>query len=541
LKLNTYLNAEILKSKELAFQDPKKSFELAKEAYELSKIHCLEIEEGLSLFQMAYACRVMSKYSEGLNFAFKSLDIMKKNHHVKGIYKAMNIIGIIYFYYGAMTDALENFMSALSMIDEEDDFNLMSSLLNNIGEVYREAGAYVEASTYYHQALEICLKHNLNINASAIYLNLGEVAYQEKHYSESNDYMQKGYALLVGENRLLELGEAETKIGRALVAQGFYDQAKSTFLSALNKLNSVENKYYLVDLLIEMARLDQRINHSPMRNLNEALSLASEQGLVIKEVKIYEKISNYYESKGDFAKALAYYKRFHLKQAEVEASNLSKRLEILSVEFDYYKEKKENLKFRQMTARLEREIESYNRSLESIRSQNQELLKESLYDELTKIYNRRGLEKAYQELFENNSKLQLAVLIVDIDRFKGYNDTWGHVKGDTCLVRIAEEMSNNFKQSIIARYGGEEFLIIVQVDAFDKAYQLAEKFRENVQDLGIQASIDEDRVVTVSVGGYFGTFDKQSLLGAIEIADKELYKAKDSGRNKVRISKEIHG
>jgi diguanylate cyclase (GGDEF) domain len=521
-----------------AFEDPQFSFELALEAQQVAIELNLEVERGKALFQMAYACRVMSKHSEGLNYAFKALEIMKKEQHIQGIYKAKNIIGIIYFYYGDLTDALENFMSALDLVSETNDINLKTSILNNIGEVYREAGEYGKARVYYEQALSLALELDLKFNASAIYLNIGEVLYQEGKFEESNVFLEKGYLIVLDENRFLEQGEAETKIGRAFVAQGKYIAAKETFLSALDKLKSVNNKYYMVDLLMEMADLDVAVGLSPLRNLNEALELSILSGIEKKIVKIYENISIYYEKKGDYKSALEYYKNFHLKQSELEASNLSKRLEILSVEFNYYKEKSENLKFKKLSEKLERDIDTYNKTLENVKAQNQSLLKESLYDELTEVYNRRGLEVSYQDLFTTMDEILGSVFIIDIDRFKNFNDTWGHVKGDECLKKITESLNKNISQGILARFGGEEFVVITQLKTLCEATDFAQQLRKSIESESIQAEKNADKVVTISIGGYLGKLTKDNLMKHIEEADKELYIAKENGRNCISVREE---
>ncbi|GAB6106449.1 diguanylate cyclase [Fusibacter bizertensis] len=538
MRIKTYINQLLEQSTKITFEDPQSSFELAKDAHAHSLSANLEIEKGRALFQMAYACRMLSRNSEGLNYAFKALEIMNRAENVQGIYKAKNIIGIIYFYYGSLTDALENFMGAMDLAAETDDINLKTSLLNNIGEVYREVGAFNKAKNYYEQALALSLEKNLELNASAIYLNIGEVLYQEGDFEQSNIFLEKGYNIVLKHNRLLEQAEAETKIGRAYVAQKKYDVAREKFLSALGKLHSTRNLYYMVDLLMEMADLDLALGISPIRNLNEALEKSKSAGLEKKIIKIYESISKYYEEKGDFRLALEYYKNFHIKQSELEASNLSMRLEILSVEFNFYKEKSENMKFKKLSEKLERDIEVANKTLETMKAQNQSLLKESLYDELTNIYNRRGLEVSYRDFVNLKKQVIGTLFIIDIDRFKGYNDTWGHVKGDECLIKITEELKKIASQGIVARFGGEEFVVITKTSKIDEALNFAESLRTSIEKLGILAEKNSNKVVTISIGGYLGKMNKDNLTAFIEKADKQLYIAKENGRNCMSVREE---
>lgn len=537
MKIKTYISSLFEASRKYASEDPKHSFELAEEAFRHADSLHLNIEKGFALFHMAYACRVMSDYSNGLKYAFDALEILKTNDNIYGIYRVRNIIGIIYFYFGALTDALEHFMEALTLVKNQNDPNLETSLLNNIGEVYREAGDLDKAMQYYKKALTISKKHGIDINTSAIYLNVGEILYLKGQHVQSYNNLKKGYDIISTHNRPLEQGEAETKIGRAIALQGKHDQAKSIFLTALKKLNTINNKYYLVDLLIEMASLDKAVGLSPIRNLNEALDVALNNGIEKKAMIIYKLISEYYESLGDYKLAFDYFKSYHLKLGEVEASNLSKRLEIISVEFNYYKEKSENTKLKKLSEKLTRDIQATNKSLEKMKSTNKSLLKENLFDELTQLLNRRGIEKKFNDIFSEPHEISGVIILMDIDRFKVYNDTWGHVQGDQCLRMISSSLKNQpFREYFVGRYGGEEFVAFVRIDTLEEARLICERIRKGVEKLAIKANNWSDEVVTLSIGAYFGLIDKSQIKTFVKLADQQLYYAKFSGRNNVQIT-----
>jgi len=537
MKIRTYISSLFEASKKYASEDPMYSFELAEEALRHADALHMNVEKGFALFHMAYACRVMSDYSNGLKYAFSSLEILKANGNILGMYRVRNIIGIIYFYFGALTDALEHFMEALALVKNQNDANLETSLLNNIGEVYREAGDLDKAMQYYKKALGISKKHRLDINTSAIYLNIGEILYLKGQHVQSYKNLMKGYDIISSHNRLLEQGEAETKIGRAIALQGKHEQAKSIFVTALNKLNTINNKYYLVDLLIEMASLDKSMGISPVRNLNEALDIALNNGIEKKAMIIYKTISEYYETLGDFKLAFDYFKSYHLKLGEVEASNLSKRLEIISVEFNYYKEKSENTKLKKLSEKLTRDIQATNKSLEKMKSTNKSLLKENLIDELTQLLNRRGIEKKFKESFNDSHEVSGVMILMDIDRFKVYNDTWGHVQGDQCLKMISSSLKNQpFRDYFVGRYGGEEFVAFVKIDTLDESRLICERIRKSIERLAIKANNTSDDVVTLSIGAVFGSIQKEQISTFVKQADQQLYYAKFSGRNNVQIT-----
>jgi diguanylate cyclase (GGDEF)-like protein len=122
----------------------------------------------------------------------------------------------------------------------------------------------------------------------------------------------------------------------------------------------------------------------------------------------------------------------------------------------------------------------------------------------------------------------LSVLLLDIDHFKNYNDTRGHLAGDQLLARIGGILENEKRENDLAvRYGGEEFLLILPETPLDGARQMAERLRRHVAD---------DAGVTVSIGAADATAERRDRDSLLEAADRALYRAKQSGRNRVETA-----
>jgi len=180
-------------------------------------------------------------------------------------------------------------------------------------------------------------------------------------------------------------------------------------------------------------------------------------------------------------------------------------------------------------------LRQLKKQLESSNKQLQEL---STKDGLTGISNRRHFDEALDEELEdaaqNNSPVSL--ILIDIDYFKGFNDTYGHQLGDDCLKEVASLLSKAClkPQDMAARYGGEEFVALLSGTTEEEALKVANRFREMLSAAAIKhEGSDVSEYVTVSMG--IATHDTASPYIAkdlIEAADKALYKAKDSGRNK---------
>ena len=159
-------------------------------------------------------------------------------------------------------------------------------------------------------------------------------------------------------------------------------------------------------------------------------------------------------------------------------------------------------------------------------------------DGLTGLVNRRR----FDELLENEllrtrrSRSPVSLLMLDIDRFKAFNDTYGHQPGDDCIRQVAEVLKRGARRpaDVVARYGGEEFCVILPDTSEEGAHQLAAQLREAVRDLRIEHSSSEKGIVTVSIGR--ATASESELLASDELirrADVALYSAKSTGRDRV--------
>jgi diguanylate cyclase (GGDEF)-like protein len=160
----------------------------------------------------------------------------------------------------------------------------------------------------------------------------------------------------------------------------------------------------------------------------------------------------------------------------------------------------------------------------------------ALADKLTGLYNRRFLAEFWND-FSNQAQYKphyLLLFIVDIDNFKQFNDTVGHLEGDACLKKVSAELAkfaDDFGGHAV-RYGGEEFLILVPSEVDLDALSLAEQIRYSIQDLRIPHPAPAIKFLSVSVGATSGASGvNTSESHWIRAADSALYDAKRSGRN----------
>lgn len=162
----------------------------------------------------------------------------------------------------------------------------------------------------------------------------------------------------------------------------------------------------------------------------------------------------------------------------------------------------------------------------------------AITDPLTEQYNRRGFFDLAQREMERFSRYHypLAAIMLDIDRFKEVNDTYGHRTGDRVLRALAERITQNIRQvDILGRYGGEEFAILLPETELFKACEIAERIRSAVANQPIVETEQGPVSVSISVGVTRATKATTTLAELLEQADKALYMAKEKGRNRVEI------
>ena len=176
-----------------------------------------------------------------------------------------------------------------------------------------------------------------------------------------------------------------------------------------------------------------------------------------------------------------------------------------------------------------------------LKIKNDMLEKLSMYDGLTNIRNRRFFDETFEKTFSEikRDKKSLAVLMIDIDFFKPYNDNYGHGQGDETLRKVAKALEKTIKRAsdFVARYGGEEFVILLKDINKDGVEAVANNLLNAVRELKITHEFSKiENYVTISIGASF--YNSNSDVTKLELllkADETLYNVKNSGRNNFAI------
>jgi diguanylate cyclase (GGDEF)-like protein len=194
----------------------------------------------------------------------------------------------------------------------------------------------------------------------------------------------------------------------------------------------------------------------------------------------------------------------------------------------------------QQAADAVRQLEESRGELQAL---NKKFFDQARIDPLTKLQTRRKFNEDAEQIWARVDRYQerYCTVMCDIDRFKQYNDAYGHIEGDEVLKRVAEALHSASRGGDqLYRFGGEEFVITLPFSTIESGMVAAERYRAAVEALGIKHMGSESGVVTVSMGvAALEDTSGRTLETWLAEADAALYEAKRSGRNKVQASKSL--
>jgi len=199
--------------------------------------------------------------------------------------------------------------------------------------------------------------------------------------------------------------------------------------------------------------------------------------------------------------------------------------------------------YKKLYKQLIRLIKINDKQASKLNAENIVLEQHSKFDGLTGILNRRSFNEGLSVEWAKSIKYQtcLTLLMIDIDNFKSFNDTYGHQTGDNILVQAALQIQNRARRSgdMAARYGGEEFVLMLPGLEKINAQKIAEALRTDIEELNYHYKGDYIKI-TISIG--ISTMEPGKMVNSdilINRADKALYLAKSTGRNRVCTYEEV--
>ncbi|HEY0942093.1 MAG TPA: tetratricopeptide repeat-containing diguanylate cyclase [Steroidobacter sp.] len=429
--------------------------------------------------------------------------------------------------------------------------------MNGIAILYNRMGDYAQARYMYDRALKAQRDAGMYREQSVTLHNLGRAHENLLEWDAAQGAFQESYEI----SRQLKYARGEAYALRGLAA---VKNAKGDPVGALQILEQAavlqsRTPDARLNAQIHLARgvALHRLKQLPesAESLRTALEVFRQADSLNELRATYSELASVLSDMGNWREGYAYLASAHETSERMFRNQVDQRFATLKVEFDTAAKEKEN-------ALLVRENNANQLALaQSQRARNlqtavifltialaillatlaihqwrskRRMRTLAMTDELTGVPNRRAVLSRLAPLLQQPNPPSCAMLIIDIDHFKSINDMHGHAEGDEALKAVARELREEVREpAFIGRLGGEEFVVVIPGADFDKAYRLAERFREGVMSIDTRRWL-ADRRITVSIGLTMSKPSGDTPSTMLQRADAALYDAKRSGRNCVK-------
>ncbi|GKU78009.1 diguanylate cyclase [Paenibacillus sp. L3-i20] len=433
---------------------------------------------------------------------------------------------------GRFKETVDKLQQVEEEIDKANSIRNLNKVYLNMSKGFKGLGNYEQAYAYLEKHME--LEKQMQTIRSAESMEMLNRKIEEEEGKIYKFLFNQTEALNgVGQNILSNLDkesifnivakEIQNLIQADIVQIGIYDEAEGILYS---------------ELAIEKG---QRVVKGPMSILEDSFwsyCVKHKQEIVVKDIE--KEYSSYFENFKEYLEKIRLKREYVIETIPyslifVPIILKDKVIGVLSTQA--YKKDFFNLKDLSTLKTLSNYL--------AIGLENARLYKEveyaSKYDVLTKVFNRKELFKEtinmYEQLQESKNTIRkLCILMIDVDNFKKTNDVYGHQEGDRVLEHVADLIQASIgEKDRIGRYGGEEFMVGIPDETLEQCIQKAENIRKNVENAVIISALGIPIPVTVSIGGANLNTNKYTLEQTINYADKKLFKAKNSGKNKVFV------
>lgn len=461
-----------------------------------------------------------SLYYQGkMELAYEHIEMhclpnLKKKQFVKELSLAYNLLGIIKHTQGEYLGAIELFIEGMDISLFNNEYGLYGNILNNVSNIYDEYEDYEQVISFLHQSIEAYEKENkadhkkmiANINLALTYCHKGDFEKAEFYYHSIlqafDDAQDEQYQIII---YILEALIARTKEDVALC-----EKAVLNIIEEGNKGSVNVDNYKEIIFVVTYTSffIEEKITLDLFEMLNQR---GLELDNIDLEINLYEAMIFYYMQSNQDEKVDAL--TFHYFELSMTRNYRAKRLMIDSIntKFEAYRLAKDNLEVREHMIRLKVESE---------------------LDPLTKLLNRNAIETVVGSWFEvcKRDRMPIGVEIIDVDFFKQFNDTYGHLNGDECLRSIADVMNRmQGENALFIRYGGDEFLAFFFNQCEEKVLSLAKLLKSEIRALNIEhaSTFLEEKIVSITQGIHYAVpKGNENIYDFIRKCDDSLYQGK---------------
>ncbi len=438
-----------------------------------------------------------------------------------------NMFGIIMLSVSDDMSALEHYEKAYEICRKAKLLTMRPIVANNIGDIYLRLNEYDMALEYFREAYKIINEadygpeENYRISRytgiNFCLMNIAYTHYLQGSYEEAFRMLSCIEGVSANEDSYYAYGYAAL-YAVVLLKLGRRDEADEYIMTVIDDVENQREVFATGEMYIELATVLVELNH-------QALAKRLIQGLY-NMCNVTNKVSNWCDY---YKVAILYEKKWGVEQ------NLCKFYE----KYFSYKEQEEILVKQQKinAARNKKLLDDEIKRRAAAEERNRKLKRISEHDPLTGQYNRYILNDICEKWFDDarRRRSRFAITVLDVDNFKQYNDTYGHLQGDEVLREVSDVLTECCvkEKDIIVRYGGDEFIIISRNKTDEELLRMCTDIRRALACRMINHdSSPVSQYITVTEGAVNGRVKEgETVLDYIHLADNGLYKVKNEKKN----------
>lgn len=540
--------------------NPNILFPLCQELHNYALTHEEPYSDAFSLLYFSIAYLRSSQLKPCIDYGRKAHMIQTECCFLDLLPLLDNVLGCAFTYRGDFQSGMTYFYEGIHYAESGNDYYLLSALYSNIAELYRLAGANEYALDYARKAQQTLLKTSTNTNNIAFDDMQFQLDLLQIHFALQNTAMVD-FILATCQNLLCNkftYAEYATRF-YTIEAQIRYERGEdfsSIFLSLKQALAAIDiNKkmdyisafwsyYDAIGLIYQYLSSEKCLSGTD--EWEEISSYCITQLNPFYDIAVYLNQA-YLWIRYDELK-IQLYELMHRLSYEQSSCRVTCKLQLLATYQHYYEQcilrDKENKD--EQLSRLKDRLTLYETQKENSLNRRRavRLKLESEQDALTKCANRYGLQVFMQTYFDytKEEKKTFACSIIDIDYFKQYNDTYGHLAGDECIRQIADAIrAAQNDEGFLVRYGGDEFVLFHIGKTNEEMLEISQSIKKAVASLQIPHSSSKVAAyVTISMGvvNCVPSFTAHSN-DFLHAADKALYKVKKTSKNHFQIAYDL--
>lgn len=507
---------------------------LSEEAFELAYQRDTEGNQynygmAVALANLSYYHTSTGNWSDALSQAAQVLALLGEEPSPV-LADVLGTIGWSHFCMGDFAEGLHHMLQGLEIAEKTGDLSAQAFMYDCIGTVQEASGEPEVALENHHRSLELHRQLGDELGEALTLNNMSYAQMSLDDYEGASASIEVAleYARRADLKHLLvamidTIAELRLRTGRLDEAELFSNHA----LALARELPSEPNQATCLTLLGRVAAARENWDGA-LQYVSEALALAEKLNLGVEIFTCHHLLSEICERKGELAGALEHFKKFHeLKEAHV-GEDTRLRLSNMHLSHQMKTARKDAEIHRLRSLALAHEVEERRLAQAALEAQ-------ASLDPLTGLFNRAHFALlAAEAIPAGNLFGPVSLLMLDIDHFKRVNDNHGHIAGDRVLKMVTRLIRSNSRQTDIScRYGGDEFLLLLNNMSNEDALSVAERLRNMIFETSLNFE-NHQLQVTVSVGVATAPAKAPWRLGAlIEQADRALYSAKQTGRNRV--------